>query len=109
MPRKTEKKMDQSKENSSERTYTTVQSLSIDRVKDMGKYAFADLTINGIKVYGCKVVTYEKDGVEKDFLAFPERKYTDKEGQTAYAKIVYAHLSASDEQAICDAVWRAIK
>lgn len=75
--------------------YVKLESFSVDRVKvfegegDRPDSVIADITLNGIKIYGVKVVEV-KNG---DFLSFPARKGSDGK----YYSIAYAALSKEDQ------------
>lgn len=62
----------------------------------------ADVTINGITIYGIKPITYKKqDGTESDFLGWPERK--GKDGK--YYKVCWAPLRDGDQEVIANAIY----
>lgn len=103
MPRKDQK--NEKTEKNEKEQQIQISSLEVLRVKAFDRYAFCDLKINGITIYGAKVVTYCKNGKDRDFLAMPSRKYIDGKGDERYMDIVHIPLSESDEQAICCAVW----
>ena len=87
--------------------FIKLESYEVTRAKEFSKdgesWHNADVKINGVTIYGCRAVTYKdhKDGKEKDFLAFPERKGSDGN----YYKYAFAPLSPADQQKICDAIW----
>lgn len=86
--------------------FIKLESYEVTRAKEFSKngksWHNADVKINGVMIYGCRAVTYtDRDGKEKDFLAFPERKGSDGN----YYKYAYAALSPADQQKICDAIW----
>lgn len=79
----------------------TVDSFSVDRVHEFDNGGVvADLTINGIKIYGVRVV----EGKEKDFLSFPQRKGVDGK----HYSIVYAFISDEDQADIIKEVENAL-
>lgn len=59
----------------------------------------ADLIINGITVYGMKVLANKKTG--EAFLAFPQQK--GKDGK--YYSIVYAKLSDTDQEEMIRSIY----
>lgn len=59
----------------------------------------ADLIINGITVYGMKVLANKKTG--EAFLAFPQQK--GKDGK--YYNIVYAKLSDTDQEEMIRSIY----
>lgn len=60
--------------------------------QDGKTWILADLELNGLTVYGVRVVT----GKNGDFLSFPQRKGQDGK----YYSIVYAPLCEEDQDAI---------
>ena len=78
-----------------------IEEFQITRTKmwDDGKVVF-DLRINGIMVYGCRVVETETG----DFMALPQRK--GKDGK--YYSIVYFRLTDKDTQMILAEVERKL-
>lgn len=75
-----------------------IDSYCVKRVITVGKNAnvLADVEINGIIIYGMRVVEYEKG----DFLAFPQSK--GKDGK--YYSICWAKLSEKDQADILKAI-----
>ena len=69
-----------------------VLSFEVSRVNQYKDTVFFDLTINGIKIYGCTVV----EGKKGDFISFPSKKGKDDK----WYSIVYARLSNSDQDII---------
>lgn len=69
-----------------------VLNFEVSRVNQYKDTVFFDLTINGIKIYGCTVV----EGKKGDFISFPSKK--GKDGK--WYSIVYARLSANDQNII---------
>ena len=69
-----------------------VLSFEVSRVNQYKDTVFFDLTINGIKIYGCTVV----EGKKGDFISFPSKKGKDDK----WYSIVYARLSDSDQNII---------
>ena len=69
-----------------------VLSFEISRVHQYKDTVFFDITINGIKIYGCTVV----EGKKGDFISFPSKKGKDDK----WYSIVYARLSSSDQEKI---------
>lgn len=59
-----------------------------------------NMTINGITVYGCKVMARKSDG--EAFLAWPSAKGRDGN----YHNVVYAKLSDADQEAIITEVYK---
>ena len=60
---------------------------------------FLDLTINGVKIYGCKVIE-GKEGKYDDFISFPQRKGTGRDGSERYFSIVWCPISPEDTKKI---------
>ena len=69
-----------------------VLSFEVSRVNQYKDTVFFDLTINGIKIYGCTVV----EGKKGDFISFPSKKGKDDK----WYSIVYARLSDIDQNII---------
>ena len=69
-----------------------VLSFEVSRVNQYKDTVYFDLTINGIKIYGCTVV----EGKKGDFISFPSKKGKDDK----WYSIVYARLSNSDQDII---------
>lgn len=107
MPRKNQSSNTSNKGGSKKPDFIRLESFEIRKAREVklenGRMLnIADVTINGVTVYGCRAVTYKaQDGTEKDFLAWPEEK--GKDG--VYYKRAYAPLSDADQQAICDAIY----
>ena len=70
-----------------------IDSFSVNRVHqfDNGGVCF-DMTINGINIYGCRVVETQKG----DFIGLPQRKG----GDGKYYSIVWAKFSEQDSKDI---------
>ena len=76
-----------------------VSSFSIGRVTDTGSgIPFADVTINGVTVYGCAV---RSTGQGEAFLAWPTRKGQDGR----WYKHAWAPLSQEDQDHIIQAIY----
>lgn len=87
--------------NGNKRETIEVKEYSILRVKvfDNGGVV-ADIKINGISIYGVRVV----EGSKGDFLSFPQRKGADGK----YYSIVYCPLSNDDQTMLLNAIERAL-
>lgn len=59
-----------------------------------------NMTINGLTVYGCKIMARKSDG--EAFLAWPSQKGHDGK----YYNVVYAKLSDADQEAIIAEVYK---
>lgn len=70
-----------------------IDSFSVNRVHqfDNGGVCF-DMTLNGINIYGCRVVETQKG----DFIGLPQRKGSDGK----YYSIVWAKFSEQDSKDI---------
>lgn len=90
-----------------EREYIAIQSWSVTNCRDTQYGAFLDLTINGVTIYGVKVVD-GKEGVYDDFLAMPSRKGKDAAGGDRYYNIVYAPISPDDTKTIIAEIERQL-
>lgn len=82
-----------------EREYVKVESFKVEEARDTQYGVFLDLTINGIKIYGCKVIE-GKEGKYDDFISFPQRKGTGRDGSERYFSIVWAPISPEDTKKI---------
>lgn len=73
--------------------FLKIDSFSVNRVHQFsnGSVIF-DMTVNGIKIYDCRVVERE----EGDFISFPQRKGMDGK----YYSIVWARFSETDQKDI---------
>ena len=78
-----------------------IDSFSVNRthVFQNGGVTF-DMTVNGISIYGCRVVESEKG----DFIALPQRKGQDGK----YYSIVWARFSEDDARDILAEVERQL-
>lgn len=66
--------------------------VEVTRVNQVNDVVFFDMVVNGVTVYGCKVV----EGSKGDFISFPSHK--GKDGK--YYNHVYIKLSDADSQKI---------
>lgn len=80
-----------------------VESYAVDNVRDTQYGVFFDLTLNGVKVYGCKVVEGQ-EGKFDDFISYPSRRGTDQDGKDRYWSVVWAPLSDEDTKTIISAI-----
>lgn len=77
----------------------TVSGFSIGRVRDNGQgVPFADVTINGVTVYGCAVRATQAG---EAFLAWPTRKGQDNK----FYKLAYAPLTQEDQDKIIQVIY----
>ena len=80
--------------------YTPVDAFEILRVKDArtksGGCVYFDIKINGVTIYGCRVV----EGQKTDFIGYPSQKGNDGK----WYNIVYVPLADADQKLILDAV-----
>lgn len=86
-----------------ERETMKLESFLVEEVRDTQYGTFLDLTLNGVKIYGCKVIE-GKEGRYPDFISFPQRKGTGRDGTERYYSIVYAPLSDEDTKKIIEEV-----
>lgn len=90
-----------------ERETLKLDSWKIANVRETQYGVFLDLTLNGVTIYGAKVI----DGVEgkyEDFIAMPSRKGKGADGSDRYFNIVYAPLSSEDTKAIIQEIEKAL-
>lgn len=80
--------------------FITVTSFKIRRAFEYKKTntLFFDLELNGVTIYGCRVVSVTD---KAEFIGFPSEK--GKDGK--YYDVVYAKISAEDQKKIIDAVY----
>lgn len=90
-----------------ERETMKLESFLVEEVRDTQYGTFLDLTLNGVKIYGCKVIE-GKEGRYPDFISFPQRKGTGRDGTERYYSIVYAPLSDEDSAKIIAEVERQL-
>ena len=70
-----ETKVDETFENTNKIEYT----YTINRVKEVTDTMVAfNIIVNGVTIYGMKVIKYTKDGEEKMMVAFPSQKGKDE-------------------------------
>lgn len=76
-----------------------VSSFAIGRVRDNGQgVPYADVTINGVTVYGCAVRATQAG---EAFLAWPTKKGQDNK----FYKLAYAPLAQEDQDKIIQAIY----
>lgn len=76
-----------------------VKSFSVKRAIECRNGAVLfDLELNGVTIYGCSIVTSERD--DSEFIGFPSHKGNDGK----YYSIAWAPLSDEDTADIIDAV-----
>lgn len=68
------KKEEKKEEKKNDVTY----DINVTRIKvwDNGNITF-DAIVNGISIYGMNYITVKKDGAERSFVSFPQRKGAD--------------------------------
>lgn len=87
--------------------YVNLDSWEVTRVHEYRRsrkaepVVYMDLLLNGIHVYGCRIVTNQHGG---EFIAFPSHK-SDK-GE--YYNHAYAYLSPDDQASIIDEVYKQV-
>lgn len=90
--------------NKDEREYIKIDSYEVSDVRvidtQKGDMVLFSLTLNGIKIYSCRVAT----GSKGDFISLPQTKGSN--GQ--YYNVVYAAISEEDTKKILDDVQTAI-
>ena len=69
-----------------------VINAEVTRVNQVGDTVFFDMVVNGVTIYGCKVV----EGSKGDFISFPSHK--GKDGK--YYNHAWVKLSDEDSQKI---------
>lgn len=79
-----------------EKDVIKVTSVNVTRVKNFDGFVVFDMQLNGIIIYGCRVIETEKG----DFIAFPSKK--GKDGN--YYNICYARIGKEEQAAILKTV-----
>lgn len=69
-----------------------VINAEVTRANQVNDTVFFDMVVNGVTIYGCKVV----EGSKGDFISFPSHK--GKDGK--YYNYAYVKLSEADSQKI---------
>lgn len=90
--KKTEKKEEK------ERKYLELTSMDINRAVNNDYGVFFDMTLNGIKINGCKLMERKDDG--KVFVAFPQQKASNGN----YYPVVSCYLDDDTTELIVSAV-----
>lgn len=85
-------------QNNKQQENIKIESLEILRAHDGGKNmpVYFDMKINGITVYGCRVVA----GQHGDFIAFPSQKGSNDK----WYNIVWIPLSQEDQKKIIEII-----
>ena len=92
-------KKPQTTNNSNEKEFMTVNDFAVDNARISGKKdtVWFTLTLNGVKIYNCRVVEYDKGD---DFIGFPQQKGSNGE----YYPVVTAYVSPEDTKKILEDV-----
>ena len=77
-----------------------LDSYNVTRASMINDTVFFDVVLNGISIYGCKVV----EGKNGDFISFPSRKGKDDK----YYSIAWCRLSDDDQKLILDTVEKVL-
>lgn len=88
--------MERKNKKTEEKKFEPVTYFEIKRAHDAGTVVYFDLYINGVTVYGCRVV----EGQKGDFIGWPSVK--GKDGK--YYNVCYMPLSDEDQKTIIDMV-----
>lgn len=62
--------------------------VEVKDIKLIGKRDKFTVVTGGVEIYDCEYVSGEKDGKKYEFVATPQRSYTDKAGVVKYVKVV---------------------
>lgn len=90
----------ENKTNREEQPVLTVSSYSVKRARTIqGGIVMADVEINGLTVYGMKILANRSNG--EAFLAWPSTK--GKDGK--YYSVVYARISDGDQEMIITKIY----
>lgn len=93
------KKPAQTNNNNNEKEFMKVDAFEIANVRVAGNKntVYFTLTLNGVKIYNCRVVEYDKGD---DFIGFPQQKGSNGE----YYPVVTAYVSPDDAKKILEVV-----
>lgn len=93
------KKPAQTNNSNNEKEYMKVDSFGVEKTRVSGQKntVYFTLTLNGIKIYNCRVVEYDKGD---DFIGFPQQKGSNGE----YYPVVTAYVSPEDTKKILEEV-----
>lgn len=90
----------ETKSNREEQPVLTVSSYSVKRARTIqGGIVMADVEINGITIYGMKILANKSTG--EAFLAWPSSK--GKDGK--YYSVAYARISDGDQEMIITKIY----
>ena len=90
------------KKEEKEKKYLELTSVDINRAVNNDYGVFFDMTLNGIKINGCKLMERKDD--KKIFVAFPQRKGSDG----TYYPVVSTYLDDDTTELIVNAVENVI-
>lgn len=92
-------KKPQTTNNNNEKEFMTVHDFTVDNARVSGKkdIVWFTLTLNGVKIYNCRVVEYDTGD---DFIGFPQQKGSNGE----YYPVVTAYVSPEDTKKIMEEV-----
>lgn len=93
------KKPQTTNNNNNEKEFMKVDSFEVAnaRVSGQKNTVYFTLTLNGIRIYNCRVVEYDKGD---DFIGFPQQKGSNGE----YYPVVTAYVSPEDTKKILEEV-----
>ena len=93
------KKPAQTNNNNNEKEFMTVSDFAVDNARMLGEKntVWFTLTLNGVKIYNCRVVEYDKGD---DFIGFPQQKGSNG----VYYPVVTAYVSPEDTKKILEEV-----
>lgn len=96
-------KKPQTTNNSNEKEFMKVNDFAVDNVRMKGQMdtVYFTLTLNGVRIYNCRVVEYDKGD---DFIGFPQQKGSNGE----YYPVVTAYVSPEDTKKILKKVEKQI-
>lgn len=96
-------KKPQTTNNNNEKEFMKVNDFAVDNVRMKGQKdtVYFTLTLNGVRIYNCRVVEYDKGD---DFIGFPQQKGSNGE----YYPVVTAYVSPEDTKKILEEVEKQI-
>lgn len=85
--------------NNNEKEYMKVDAFEVANARMAGQKntVYFTLTLNGVRIYNCRVVEYDKGD---DFIGFPQQKGSNGE----YYPVVTAYVSPDDTKKILEEV-----
>ncbi len=87
------------------KNYTEITSFMVKNPKIYDWGITYNLELNGVMIYGCRLIETKRDGKDVEFVGFPARKGNDDK----YYNYAYAYLSPEKTEEICGEVIRQLR